>query len=94
MAKKRGLKSPSVTIIVGKEKEGTPGYYVNLMATPKPWIAMLASDPKVRADGETKEDAIKRLYDWIVSYIPPGLEDVEITELNFDEMACEELINK
>lgn len=83
----------SVTVIV-VELEPDPynnGIVQTMTGTDRPFYAYMASNPQIRADGATEEDALRRLKHQILSHHPPAKRRRAV-DLRLDELIVEEVM--
>ena len=79
----------SVTVIV-VELEDTNSS-ISPMSNPRPFYAYMASNPKIRADGCTEEEALASLKHQILSHHPPAKRRRAV-DLRLDELIVEEVM--
>lgn len=90
------MSDASITIVVIKEDEPDPLGFGGLglttaMVTGRPYMAFVAANPQLRANGQTEEDAIERLRALLMSYIPKA-KARRVVDLRFDELLVEEVM--
>lgn len=79
----------SVTVIVVELEPDGPG--VNMMSAPRPFYAYMASNPQIRADGCTEEEALERLKHLILTNHPPAVKR-RVVDLQLSELIVEEVM--
>jgi hypothetical protein len=70
---------------------GTPANM--LVSSGKDYMAVVLANPKLRADGCTREEALERLSFIIYSHITSEAGSLEIVNLSFDELIVKEVMN-
>jgi len=78
----------SIAVVVVDLRQD-PNYmrYVNPMTSEKPFMAFVAANPSLRAEGRTEADALDRLKEYILGLIPKGKR--KIVDLQFGELVVE-----
>jgi hypothetical protein len=80
----------SVTVIVVELEPDPNPHAVQMVTAARPFYAYMASNPRVRADGETEEDALERLKHLILTHHPPArrrrVVDLQLSELIVEEV--------
>ena len=91
----------TVTVIVVEQKLEPnifPGCPPSVL--PKPFLAFVAANPQIRADGRTKEDALELLKTHILGYAgvsrgsDRSKQNVWLVDLNFDELVIQEVMDQ
>jgi predicted RNase H-like HicB family nuclease len=65
-------------------------YYESTPYMPRPYVAQLVTNPEIRAQGETRDDALERLKYLIKSKILD--EEFEIVNMDLNEILVEEVM--
>jgi len=82
----------SISVVVVKEDESdTPFQVTTATVTGRPYMAFVAANPQIRADGQTEQDAIDRLRALLMSYVPRARVR-KVVDLRFDELMVEEIM--
>ena len=83
----------SVTVIVVELEDDPygPGSLTPMVGVHRPFYAYMASNPEIRADGITEEDALARLKHQILNRHPPAKRRRAV-DLRLDELIVEEVM--
>lgn len=85
----------SVTVIVVELDPDPYGHGASPMMTTgqdRPFYAYMASNPKIRSDGRTEEEALERLKHLILNHHPPAKKR-RVVDLRLDELIVEEVMS-
>lgn len=82
----------SISVVVYEEKTSTFGN--TLMGMSRPFHAFVASNPKLRADGSSEEEALTRLRVLVLSHIPHDAKSVKLIDLQFGGLIASEVLSE
>lgn len=80
----------SIPVIVLELEDELP-FTSTVSASGKPFMAFIASNPGIRSDGRTEEEAVDRLRATLLSHIPEG-KVRKVVDMRFDDLIVEEIM--
>ena len=80
------MTKPSIAVVITKIEEHYFG-----PATYRPYVAMVLSNPALKANGETEQEALDRLKAYIISHV--GQKFIRLVDLQFDELIVKEVMD-
>jgi hypothetical protein len=84
---------PYIPVVVTKHEEGPDAQ--PMPWNPRPYMAQVIANPQLRADGETRDDALKRLKGLLRSHFfcGPNSDEFEVVNMDLNEILVEEVMN-
>jgi hypothetical protein len=80
---------PYIPVVVVKVEDT---YMQSTVWNPRPYVAQVITNPEIRAQGETRDDALVRLKHLLQSRFIRG-NSVEIVNMDLNEILVEEVMN-
>jgi len=82
---------PSLTVIVVETHNRSLAWSAN----PKPFLAFVAGNTQMRADGRTEQDAVDALRKSILSMAQGrDVKSVKVVEMRFDELLAQQVMDQ
>jgi hypothetical protein len=81
---------PYIPVVIVKVEDT---YTQSTVWSPRPYVAQVITNPELRAQGETRDDALKRLKGLLKARFICGSDGFEIVNMDLNEILIEEIMD-